>query len=321
MSDFAFSQQWEDSLSKPFDEALDALRRSLGLDTNSLFSETPPRDPPDLPLARLIPHPSVVVVLGHRGKGKTVLCCRIQDLKRDIAPPYAIDLPPKARRILPDWYGLADNPFDVPPNAVIYIPESYRMFHARATQTAQGRTVGDLVNLSRHRRHTLIFDVQNPAHLDRNIISEADVILVKEPGPFTQGFDRPQLRPIMNSARAAFAGVGASRKKRAVWVVAPGQDIEGTLMENIKPSFWSEALSRTFGDSVRPPTYSGRKSVTENQPPDHRSTAPPRRGRKSETEKRRKKAKQLKDGGYSYTEIGNIFGVSKSQAYRLVNSD
>ena len=321
MSDFAFGQQWQQDLSKSLQEIFDEWKRSFGRGTNSLFSETPPRDPPDLPLARLIPHPSVLLVLGHRVKGKSVLCCRIQELKLDIAPPYAIGLPPKARRILPDWYGLADNPFDVPPNAVIYIPESYRMFHARATQTAQGRAVGDLVNLSRHRRHTLIFDVQNPAHLDSNIISEADVILVKEPGPFTQGFDRPQLSPIMNSARAAFAGVGASRKKRVVWVVAPGQGIEGTLMENINPSFWSEAVSCIFGDSVPPPTYSGRKSVTENQPPDHRSTATPRRGRKSETEKRRKKAKQLKEGGYSYTEIGNVFGVSKSQAYRLVNSD
>jgi len=36
--------------------------------------------------------------------------------------------------------------------------------------------VADLVNLSRHRKHTLIFDVQNAAQLDRNIVSEADGI-------------------------------------------------------------------------------------------------------------------------------------------------
>ena len=79
-----------------------------------------------------------------------------------------------------------------PPNAIIYIPESYRLFHSRSTQRAQGRAIGELVNLSRHRRHTLIFDVQNPAHLDRNIVSEADVVLVKEPGPLQQGFERSQ---------------------------------------------------------------------------------------------------------------------------------
>jgi len=55
--------------------------------------------------------------------------------------------------------------------------------------------------------------------LDLNIISEADVVMLKEPGPFSLGFERPQLRPMMNAARAAFAGVGPFRRKRVVWVV------------------------------------------------------------------------------------------------------
>ncbi len=186
--------------------------------------------PPDIGLANLIPHPAAVLIIGHRDAGKTALANRLQDLKRDIAPPCAVALPAKAARLLPSWYALADDPADVTPNAIIYIPESYRLYHARATQTSQGRAIGELVNLSRHRRHTLIFDVQNPAHLDRNIISEPDIVLVKEPGPFTLGFERPQLKPIMDAARAAFAGVGSTRRKRAVWVVAPAsgiQDVDG----------------------------------------------------------------------------------------------
>jgi len=125
----------------------------------------------------------------------------------------------------------------------------------------------------------------------------------------------------MDSARAAFVGVGVSRKKRAVWVVAPGQGVEGTLMENIKPSFWSEALSHIFGDSVPPSASSNRKTVTDDQPSHQRLTAAPRRGSKTETQKRRKKAKELRAAGYSYNEIGKVFGVSKSQAYRLVHSE
>ncbi len=90
--------------------------------------------------------------------------------------PYAVGLPGKASGLLPEWYGLAQDFHTVPNNAVIYVPESYRFFHARDTQSAQGRAVADLVNLSRHRKHTLIFDVQNAAQLDRNIVSEADLV-------------------------------------------------------------------------------------------------------------------------------------------------
>jgi len=68
--------------------------------------------------------------------------------------------------------------------------------------------IGDLINLSRHHKHTLIFDLQNAAQLDRNIISEVDLVLVKEPGPFQEGFERSQFKGLMDSARAAFAGGG-----------------------------------------------------------------------------------------------------------------
>ena len=215
--------------------------------------------------------------------------------------------------MLPSWYGLADSFSDIPSNAVIYVPESYRLFHARGSQTAQGRVIGDLVNLSRHRRHTLIFDVQNPAHLDRNILSEADVVMLKEPGPFSPGFERPQFRPMMNAARAAFAGVGPLRRKRVVWAVAPAEGVSGQLMENVLPTFWTGSLSRIFGEAP-PQMANGEKG------PDQPPTTVARRGRRSSVESRRQKAKRLRALGHSYSEIGKMVGVGKSQAYRLVNS-
>ena len=315
-----------------FQDQLDEIVRKFQTDMAERFPDPKPDDspstampayspPPDLALAHLVQHPAVLLILGHRGMGKTALACRIQEILRDRAPAYGVGLPPKARRILPDWYGLADDPADVPVNALIYVPESYRMFHARATATAQGRAVGDLVNLSRHRRHTLIFDVQNPAHLDRNIISEADIVLVKEPGPFTPGFERPQLRAIMNAARAAFAGVNKSRRKRAVWVVAPAAGVEGQLMENQLPGFLSDSLSRIFGDATpTAATRGARASQTGTaDAPSRRTTAAPRRGQKTPSEDKKARAKRLRASGYSYNEIGRMLGVGKSQAYRFVN--
>ncbi len=79
----------------------------------------------------------MVLVLGRRGSGKTALVLRLQELLRDVAPPYAVGLPAKAARMLPEWYGLADDACDIPSNASIYFPESYRFFHARSTQSRQ----------------------------------------------------------------------------------------------------------------------------------------------------------------------------------------
>ena len=42
--------------------------------------------------------------------------------------------------------------------------------------------------------------------------------------------------------------------------------------------------------------------------------------KRSSVESRRQKAKRLRALGHSYSEIAKMLGVSKSQAYRLVNS-
>ena len=222
--------------------------------------------------------------------------------------------------LLPNWYGLADDSGLIPQNAIIYIPESYRVFHSRSTQSAQGRAIGDLVNLSRHRRHTLVFDVQNAAHLDRNIISEVDLVLVKQPGPFQQGFERGQLSPIMNSARAAFAGVTPAKRKRFVWVFAPNAGVEGNLLQNELPSFWSERLSTIFGETVVSLGGGGpSESVSQGQrQTSTNKTAAPRRGQKTSTETKREKTQRMAAAGYSQRKIATTLGISPSYVNKLL---
>jgi len=198
--------------------------------------------PPDMALFQLLPHPGVYLLLGHRGSGKTALAFRIQELGRDGVAPYAVGLPPQASRLLPNWYGLIDDLSQIPRDARIYIPESYLLFHARASQSAQGKAISQLVNLSRQRGHTLIFDCQVGSYLDRNIVSAADVVLVKEPSPLSQGFERGQLEGIVDGAREAFAAIAPSRRKSHVWIYAPGAGVPGKLMEHQLPRVLAMAL-------------------------------------------------------------------------------
>ena len=301
----SYKREFDSIIKEILDGLHDLYPAGWTLGSTDMLSPPPP-PPLDQDLLTIIKHPCILLVLGHRGSGKSSLACRLQELLRDQVAPYAIGLPPKAAKLLPDWYGLADDPRDIPQNSFIYVPESYRLFHVRSSQSAQGRDSGDWVNLSRHRRQSMIFDVQNPAHLDRNIISEADVILIKEPGPFTQGFERPQLRPAMDSAQAAFSPLTLTRKKRAVWAIAPHAGIQGKLMENLLPSFWTDSLSHIFGD------VSVGSSLNELRPTY-------RRGYRTSSKERKARAQHLHSIGHSYGEIAKMLGVSKSQAYRLVN--
>ena len=272
--------------------------------------------PPDAAIAAAVGHPAVVAIVGHRGSGKTALALRLQELLRDSAAPYGLGLPPGAAKLLPEWYGLAESLAVVPQNTVVYIPEAYRLFHARQSGATQGRLLGDLVNLSRHRRQTLIFDVQNAAHLDRNILSEADVFLVKEPGPFTEGFDRRELRQVMQGARTAYAGVGAHRRRRVVWVVAPRAGIQGRFMENLLPSFWTDAVSRMFADTA---IGAGTPVTSASRSDGPQSGGVHRPGQRSDPRRLTGEVRRLRDAGHSYGEIARLKGISKTQAFRLAN--
>jgi hypothetical protein len=97
-------------------------------------------------------------------------------------------------------------------------------------------------------------------------------------------------------------------RKRAFYVVAPNEGIEGKILENKLPTFWSNRLSTIFG-TTRPSTT--HHTASESTP---RKIAS--RRTEAAVNERRAKAIGMRESGFSYGEIGNALGVSKSQAFR-----
>ena len=62
---------------------------------------------PDARWRQVIVHPSVVLILGKRGSGKSALAYRLLELHRYKLIPYVVGVPAGARRLLPDWIGIA----------------------------------------------------------------------------------------------------------------------------------------------------------------------------------------------------------------------
>ncbi|MBI4305246.1 MAG: hypothetical protein HY678_02905 [Chloroflexi bacterium] len=247
-------------------------------------------------------HPTIVLVLGDRGSGKTALQLRLLELLSPIARPYLVAIPAAAAKDFPDTYGIADDPDALPNGAVVAFPEAYRLFSARETQTTRGRALAEIVNLSRQRDWTLIFDVQNSAHLDPVIIGAAGAILIKEPAPFSEGFERKQLKPYLDAARAVFASIPVAQRKRSVWVVAPRAGIPGRLMHNELPSFWRPQLSKMFAEGGTSPSV---------------SAATPRAAAKMSKAEKQRRARAMRAAGHSFGQIGKTLGIDKSYAWRL----
>ena len=246
---------------------------------------------------RVIVHPSVVLILGKRGSGKSVLGYRLLELFRYGLTPYVLGLPKQAHRLLPEWIGHVSSLEDVPAKSIVLVDEAYLRFHSRESLAATSRLMSRILNLSRQRQQTLVFVSQEARQVDRNIASSASVVVFKDLSMLQPQFDRTELNKLAARAGQAFQAVKGDRKTWS-YVYSPDADFQG-LMENCLPSFWSGRLSRAFAAGGEVP-----------------GARPPR---KTTLQERTEKAKSLHQGGMSYKEIARVMGVTKSSAYNYVN--
>ena len=269
--------------------------------TSAVSKDTLWTPPPDSEWLNIVRHPAVVLTIGGRGAGKSALDYRLVELLRPHGAPYVVGLPDQAHKYLPDWMGTAARLEDVPEGAIALLDESYLQHHARTSMSEAGRSIGNLINLSRQRRQTLLFVVQEARQLDVNVVSQVDVLAVKEVSELSQGFERPQIRRFTDKARAAFAAVDGDKRKWT-WVYSETARFEG-LIRNELPTFWTPRLSHAYAQET--PV----------------STSSLRRGKRSSREEMKFESKKMHASDFSYAYIARTLGISKTMAWNLVNED
>ena len=244
---------------------------------------------PDVRWRKIIVHPSVVLILGKRGSGKSALGYRILELYRYVAAPFVVGVPRSARSILPEWIGIASSLEEVPPKAIALVDEAYLHYHARGSMAQESKAMSQVLNLSRQREQTLIFVSQEARQVDKNIASSASAVVFKDLGMLQLEFDRPEFSRLATQAGEAFATVNVDRRRWA-FVYAPDTDFLG-LLENALPSFWKPSLSHLYaGESTQ---------------------AQPRSPTRMTPQEKAVKAKEMRTGGASLSTIADALGVTR----------
>jgi len=261
---------------------------------SSLFSEKPLER--DTAWLMKIVHPSVVLILGKPGSGKSALGYRLLELLRYVADIYVVGFPEQARSLLPECIGIVPSLEDLPNKCIALVDEAYLAYHSRGSMTAKSKAMSQALNLYRQKEQTIIFITQEAGHIDKNIVGSANVLIFKELGMLQLEFDRPQLNKLATQAKQALDSVQGN-KQRWSFVYAPDNDFLG-LMENELPSFWKPRLSRAFATGTASPTKRAPKSMT--------------------LQDRQQRALELRAQGASYGVIASELGVRRGTAVNYI---
>ena len=144
---------------------------------------------------------AVVLILGMRGSGKTVLSHRLaQFLDR---PTYAIT--PGQRSL--EWIKeiTLEEIESIPPNSTLLLDDLPLYMSSRDYSDSSVRNVERLIPIVRHKKIILVFISQTSGFADRWVM-DADCILIKQMSLLYAEIERPAVKKLMDKARPYFEG-------------------------------------------------------------------------------------------------------------------
>ena len=88
-------------------------------------------------MTKILTHPSVILIIGRRRSGKSVLGYHICEKFHKEQPKlkvFSVCLPKEKRHLLPDWIIPIDNIEELPDNCVAIIDEGAMKYHSHKWQ-------------------------------------------------------------------------------------------------------------------------------------------------------------------------------------------
>jgi len=242
-------------------------------------------------------HPRILI-LGEQNSGKSALAYYLCEILHTRGPCYVYRLPKEGKKLIPVWLGVIDDLNKAPSGSTVVVDEAYLSFFARDSQSKRSKELTKIINLARQRDLSLIFVAHEARHIDLNVLSGIDTLIMKKPGPLQPNLDRPILRSYTDKAKKYFENKTDGNKQRLSYVSFSSSGFEGCL-ENPKPSFWSEKLSKVF--ALGAPSDDGKSAM-------HLSK-----------EEKKEKAESFHQYGWSLQRIADALGASKTTVYRWLN--
>ncbi len=195
-------------------------------------------------LSELISYPSVIIITGKRGSGKTACGYYILEnaMKKYNLEGVVMGIPEEKKDMLPNEIVWEDININLKDERVYFIDEAAVWFYARRWRSDLNELFDTILTVARQKKLLLILATHYTRKLDINIITDTDMLIFKKPGLLYKHFERRELRKIYEKVEKAFSEVNNDYRK---YCYVLSEDYEG-LARNDLPTFWREELSYSF---------------------------------------------------------------------------
>lgn len=207
-----------------------------------------------------IPKTGLVIIMGHRGEGKSALAWSLAETLRKNSKPKrriaAFGIPEIARKALPKWVTHVNTVEAVSllKPSVVIIDEATLIANARRAQQENNIEWLKLIAVCRHKDHLLLFVSQHNRQLDVQILSDADWVIMKRPSLLHLRFTRKEFKTEIVEAFKLFQTLTDDSKQYAYVIdyhhgelLSNGKVRPITEMLNCSlPDFWNDKISKAY---------------------------------------------------------------------------
>ena len=198
----------------------------------------------------IIPVPSVVLLRGRRRWGKTALGCFLLWLffNQKGMTPYIVNFPKNKRKLLPDWIKTINDLNKLPKGCIAMMDEVSLKWAAQKYNLSEKEIIDQLISISGQKDQIIIIISHHAAKILLSMVREVDVQLFKLPSKMHSKLERSEIRVFTKEALAAFEDLNMSKEEKKAYTYVITDDIDGEMITNPLPDFWSEELSKAWSD-------------------------------------------------------------------------
>lgn len=195
------------------------------------------------------PFPGVIVIMGHRGRGKTATAYWVMDQWHKVSKGklggVILNYPQSLKNHLPEWVTITQSITRVSQNAVVVLDEAQFLAHARRSASASNLEMASLVSLSRQRNQLIILIAHHSRKLDVMDVMEASRVVWKEPTEGHLMFERKEMKHFTARALRAFGALADSngRDPRGYAYVMDFERLRFGMVRTGLPAWWNEQMS------------------------------------------------------------------------------